>query len=136
MHKYITVNVCDGGFISAQYYMHALHALSREGPHKCVCQIPTLCSLRSEDDRRLSQWVKQKTDKYTSPDIQNEMVKVMATRILRNIASDLQNSPFYTIMLDETADVANIEQVVVCFRWVSDRFEAHEEFVGRQYLRK
>ena len=89
-----------------------------------------LISLRSEDDSRLSQWVKQKTDKYTSPDIQNEMVKVMATRILRKIACDLQSSPFYTIMLDETADVANIEQVVVCLRWVSERFEAHEEFIG------
>ena len=35
-------------------------------------------------------------------------------------------------MLDETTDVANLEQVVVCLSWVSERFEVHvyEEFVG------
>ena len=38
----------------------------------------------------------------------------------------------YTMMLDEMADVVNIEQVVVCFRWVSTKFkmEEHEEFIG------
>ena len=37
----------------------------------------------------------------------------------------------YTMMLDETADVVNIEQVLVCFRWVSAKFkmEAHEKFI-------
>lgn len=89
-----------------------------------------LISLCSEDDISLSQWLKQKTDKFTSPDIQNEMVKVMATHILRKIACNLQSSLFYTIMLDETADVVNVEQVVVCLRWVSTKFKAHEEFIG------
>ena len=34
------------------------------------------------------------------------------------------------MMLNETADVVNIEQLVVCLRWVSAKFkpEAHEEF--------
>ena len=89
-----------------------------------------LIYLRSEDDSRLVGWVKQKTDKYTSPEMQNEMVKVMALRILRDISAFLQSSPFYTVMVDETADVGNIEQVVICLRWVSEKFEVHEEFVG------
>lgn len=89
-----------------------------------------LISLCSEDDISLSQWLKQKTDKFTSPDIQNEMVKVMATHILRKIACNLWSSLFYTIMLDEMADVVNVEQVVVCLRWVSTKFKAHEEFIG------
>ena len=33
-------------------------------------------------------------------------------------------------MLDETTDVANVEQVVICLRWVSERFEICEDFVG------
>ena len=33
-------------------------------------------------------------------------------------------------MLDETTDVANVEQVVICLRWVSERFEIYEDVVG------
>ena len=33
-------------------------------------------------------------------------------------------------MVDETTDVFNIEQVVVCFRWVNENFKIQEEFVG------
>ncbi len=33
-------------------------------------------------------------------------------------------------MVDETTDMANTEQVVVCLRWVNEIFEVHEEFVG------
>ena len=89
-----------------------------------------LISLHSEDDSHLTEWIKQKTDKYTSPEMQNEMVKVMALRVLREISASLQSSPFYTVMVDETADVGNVEQVVVCLRWVSEKFEVHEEFLG------
>ena len=33
-------------------------------------------------------------------------------------------------MVDETTDVSNDEQVVLCLRWVDDNFDAHEEFIG------
>ena len=33
-------------------------------------------------------------------------------------------------MVDETTDVSNIEQVVICLRWVNENFEIQEEFVG------
>ena len=88
-----------------------------------------LLDLRSEDDTKLVAWAKQRTDKYTSPEMQNDMVKVMALRILRKISTIIQATPFYTIMVDETADVSNKEQVVVCIRWVDDNFEVHEDFI-------
>ena len=47
-------------------------------------------------------------------DMQNEMVKVMALCILRKGSANLQSRPFYTIMVAETTDVSNKEQVVVC----------------------
>ena len=34
------------------------------------------------------------------------------------------------IMIDETTYVSNQEQVVICFRWVDDALERHEEFIG------
>ena len=89
-----------------------------------------LIYLRSEDDAKLVDWIKQKTDKCTSGDMQNEMVKVMALRVLREIAGRLQSASFFTVMADETTDASNVEQVVICLRWVSEKFEVLEEFVG------
>ena len=37
-------------------------------------------------------------------------------------------------MVDKTTDVANIEQVVVCLRWVNEIFEVNEEFVNLHQL--
>ena len=89
-----------------------------------------LINLRSEDNVKLVDWIKQKTDRYTSATIQNKMVKVMALRILRKIAESLQSTSFFTIMVDETTDVSNVEQVVICLRWVSEKFEVLEDFIG------
>ena len=43
--------------------------------------------------------------------MQNEMVKVMVLRVLREISAKLQNAQFFTIMVNETTEVANKEQV-------------------------
>ena len=66
---------------------------------------------------------------YTSPVIQNEIVKVMGVKLLRDLSSELQHSPFLTIMVDKTTDVSNREQATVVVRSV-DGFEVHEEFLG------
>ena len=49
----------------------------------------------------------------TSPDIQNEMIKVMGLQVLRNVSADLQDSPFLMVMVDETTDSSNREQVTL-----------------------
>ena len=89
-----------------------------------------LLRLRADDDPDLVAWLQRKQNKYTSHEIQNEILKTMAISVLRNIASCLQSSPFLTLMMDETTDVSNTEQVVIVFRWVSDLLEVHEEFLG------
>ena len=33
-------------------------------------------------------------------------------------------------MAEETADIANIEQLVICIRWVDEQFNAHKKFLG------
>lgn len=78
----------------------------------------------------LLDWLKKKINKYTSHDIQNEILKVMAVQILREIATSLQLSPFVTIMMDETTDISNKQQATIVFRSVTDEFEVHEEFLG------
>ena len=53
----------------------------------------------------------------------------MAQQVLAKVESYLHSAPFYTIMVDETTDISNHEQVVVCIRWVDNSFEAHEELI-------
>ena len=89
-----------------------------------------LFKLRGEDDPKFAKWLEKKTDKYVSADIQNELLKVMGLQVLQDIATSLHSAEFYSIMVDETTDVSNKEQAVLCFRWVSDDLIAHEDFVG------
>ena len=89
-----------------------------------------LLNLRAIDDPRITEWLHKRSDKYTSPAIQNEILKIMALKIVCKIAVSLQGSDFFTIMADKTTDASNKEQVVICMRWVDNDFEAHEEFIG------
>lgn len=89
-----------------------------------------LLLLRGTDDTRVKEWVQKKTNKYTSAEIQNELIRIMALQVLREIACNLHNTPFYTIMADETTDSSNKEQFVVCIRWVDDELDIHEDFIG------
>ena len=89
-----------------------------------------LLKLRGEGDRRILDWMKRKTDKYTAPYVQNEILKVMSHSVLRQISSTFRSAKFLAVMIDETTDISNKEQVVVCFRHVDENLMGHEGFVG------
>ncbi len=89
-----------------------------------------LFKLRQTDNPELSAWLKKKGDTYLSPEIQNEMLQVMSMSILRSIASSLHSTDAFSIMADECTDISNHEQLAICFRWVDNDLEVHEEFVG------
>ena len=91
-----------------------------------------LLKLQGEKDPKLVEYLKQKYNKYTSAEIQNEMLQIiiMALQLLRDIATNLHGSLFYTIMVDETTDISNCEQDVLCLRWVDDNFNVHEDLIG------
>ena len=75
----------------------------------------------------VKKWLLRKTEKYTSPEIQNEMLKLM-----QKIAVSLQSGVcvFFSIMCDECTDSANKEQLVICLRWVDELMEVLEDFIG------
>ena len=89
-----------------------------------------LLKLRALEDLRIDEWLVRKQQKYTSPEIQNEILGIMALEIQRLLIRDIQGSDFISIMADETADVSNEEQLATCFRWVSNDLEVNEEFLG------
>ena len=90
--------------------------------------------LRGEDDSRIAGWLEKKTDKYTSPDIQNEILKTMALQVLRQVIKSMSSSPFLSLMVDETTDISNKEQLVVCICWVDNNLQPYEEFIGLYHI--
>ena len=89
-----------------------------------------LLKISGQGDAKMDEWLKKKTDKYTSHDIQNELLKIMAQHVLRSIAGQIQDSRLVTVMIGETTDVCNQEQVTVVFRTVDKNLSINEEFLG------
>ena len=81
-------------------------------------------------DPRISTWVKKNRNKFLHNEHQNQIIKIMALKILQDIAKDINNSIFYMIMVDEVADASNHEQFVICLRWVDQCLEVHEDVIG------
>ena len=54
----------------------------------------------------------------------------MAMNVLRRITSSLQTSPFLTLMMDETTNISNKEQVTFTIQWVSEDLEVNKELIG------
>ena len=71
--------------------------------------------------------------KYTSPDIQNEIIFFSAKQILDGIIDNCKRSVIYALIADESTDVTNKEQISVCIRFVSTKEDGkhfiHEEFL-------
>lgn len=78
-----------------------------DGNHK------QLLHMKSEEDLNLAECLKRKENVYISPDIQNEILKTMGLQISRKLPADIQASLFITIMVNETTDVSNSEQVTL-----------------------
>ena len=89
-----------------------------------------LLVLRGEDYSTMSKFLERQQLKYTSPEVQNELLSIMALQILRNVAANIQTAVHYTVMVDETTDQSNKEQVVLVLRWVDEALDVHEEFIG------
>ena len=85
-----------------------------------------LLRMKAEEDPNLAQWMTRKENVYTNPDIQNDVIKLMGLKRLREITS-CQDSPFITVMADESTDSSNKEQVTVVMRHVYEDIEVHED---------
>ena len=95
-----------------------------------------LLKLRAQENPEIIEWLRKRDKKQTSPEIQNELLEGMALGMVRQISANIQNSAFFTIMADETVDVSNKEQLVICIGWVNDCFVIHEDFIAMHLLER
>ena len=88
-----------------------------------------LLNLRAQENPEIIEWLQKRDEKYASPEIQNELLEGMALGMMWQIFPNIQNATFFMIMADqeimifwadETEDVSNMEQLVICIRWVDD----------------
>ena len=54
----------------------------------------------------------------------------MALIILRDVVNSIKDSGYYSIMVDESSDISDVQQFVICIRWVDNMLEPHEEYIG------
>ena len=57
--------------------------------------------------------MEKSAEKYTSHDIQNEILDIMALTVTREICSAIRRASYYTLMADEVTDASNREQIAV-----------------------
>ena len=67
---------------------------------------------------------------YLSPGIINEIIKFLRNTILREILQEVKEAKWFTIMADETRDITNQEQLVVCICWVHKTYKVCEDPIG------
>ena len=95
-----------------------------------------LLNLRVEEPPEIIEWLRKRDEKYTSLEIQNELLEAMALGMMWQISANIQNATFFTIIADETAVVSSKEQLVSSIRWVDDFFVIHEDFIGMHLLER
>ena len=67
---------------------------------------------------------------YTSPEIQNSILHIMAGIIQQKICSAVKKAGVYSILADETKDCSKVEQLAIVLRYVDiDTATQHEHFL-------
>ena len=67
--------------------------------------------------------------KYTSNEIQNELIGIMAKLVQNTIAEEIRESGEFSVMADETKDCRKIEQMSIVLRYFR-RGAVYESFIG------
>ncbi|CAF1321705.1 unnamed protein product [Adineta steineri] len=65
---------------------------------------------------------------YISKTVQNQLIQVIGTLIIKQIIEEVKQAKFFTVLLDETADISNVEQASLCLRYVYNGM-IHEKFI-------
>lgn len=89
-----------------------------------------LLKLRAQDIPELNSWLQRSKYRWLSHDVTNELCTIISHEVLRKIIKQVQNAVYYSVMVDETSDISNHEQVTFCFRYVDSKLNIYETFFG------
>ncbi|XP_028403941.1 uncharacterized protein LOC114526529 [Dendronephthya gigantea] len=73
------------------------------------------------------------TTRYMSPKIQNELILTTSQLLQKSLVTQINEYPFWSIVLDTTSDINRVDQLSVTIRWVqilSESVSIKETFLG------
>lgn len=73
----------------------------------------------------VDEWLKN--GNYLSHDIVNELI---AHNLLRNLLAEIHQSPWFSLIADETRDESGLEQLSISIRLVDESYSVYEDIVG------
>jgi len=85
---------------------------------------------RAEDVSELESWLKRSGHKWLHHEVQNEILELMATKVMSENLAEIRQAEFCALLLDETSDLLKIEQISICLRIVSQNLVSSEFFLG------
>jgi len=90
-----------------------------------------LLKLSSTTDDDLRAWL-TRHQHYTSPEIQNEIMSLIANNITTTVCHHIQQQEplMFSVIVDGTRDVTGIEQESICIRYVDENLTPREVFIG------
>lgn len=108
----------------------AKQGLALRGHTETSSNFTQLLLLRSEDVPELKSWLSRSKFKWTSHEIQNEILNLLSQETLDPIIKKVKSSKHFAIIVDETTDVSIKEQMSLCLRTVDENLEISEDFLG------
>lgn len=87
--------------------------------------------MRAEDSTELQAWLNRSTNrKWLHHDIINEILHLMANKVLKEKLKLIKSLKIFSIIMDETADNSRLEQISLCARIVLEDLTIQEIFLG------
>lgn len=78
----------------------------------------------------LDNWLRKDQQTFTSPQVQNEILELMAKKVLSDVAAEISEAEYFSVIVDESTDASRQEQVSLCARFVDRNCEPQELFLG------
>ena len=96
------------------------------------CNFKELVHLLAKYDSEVLERVRNgaRNSNYTSPEVQNQLLTVMADMVRKRICNAVQSGGPFSLLADESKDLSNTEQLTVVLRYVDiSHGSIHEHFL-------
>ena len=66
---------------------------------------------------------------YTSPEVQNSVLQIMGEMLRSQICVEIKKASVFSLLVDETKDASESEQLAIVFRYVDESASIHKRFL-------
>ena len=92
-------------------------------------RLMTMLDERSVTSPEMEAWLKKRNN-FISHEIVDELIKIIASMVLREVLEEARRSLFYGTIADGTTDLSTKEQFSICVRYATENLVVKEAFLG------